>query len=147
MKKQIIVAGLSLMALAGCSLNFGQNTVSLEEAKTISQDFISTVLAPQAKIEIKNIVKSNGLFKITIDAQGQEVSSYLSPDGQIFYPQGLEIKVLKEKLAEFKAKQAEPEKQTENTDTEKAVESEEKEPSEKVEIEQVETENTEKVAE
>lgn len=99
--KKLLLLSLSAIFLTGCTMG----GISIEQAQTVSDDFIKTVLAPGAEINVKSVEKVGGDFKITVEAQGQEVVSYLSSDGTIFYPQGLNIAELKTQMAEAKKAQ------------------------------------------
>ena len=110
--KKIALLSLSALFLAGCSLGGG---ITQPQAKEISAKFVK-ILAPGAKLEIKSVEKAvGGDFKVVVKAEGQEVTSYLSPDGTTFYPQGLNIAELTKKFEEFK-KQQEAAKAVKNPD-------------------------------
>lgn len=100
--KKIALLSLSTLILAGCTIG----GMSPQKAEKTAIDFIK-ILAPGAQITVKSMEKAaGGDFKITVDANGQEVISYLSPDGTTFYPQGLDIAKLTKQAAEFKKSQA-----------------------------------------
>lgn len=69
--------------------------ISKEEAKTKVKDFVENNMG--VKIEIKDIAEENGLLKglykltLTISGQEKEISSYLSRDGKIFFPNMIDI--------------------------------------------------------
>ena len=99
--KKLALLSLSAVFLSGCVIG----GISPEVAKKTSVDFIK-VLAPGAEVNVKSVQKSaGGDYQITVEANGQEVISYLSPDGTIFYPQGLNIAELTKQAAEFKKQQ------------------------------------------
>jgi len=100
--KKLFLLSLSAIFLSGCVIG----GVSPQKAEEISANFIK-VLAPGADVKIKTIEKAaGGDFKITVEANGQEVISYLSPDGTVFYPQGLNIAELTKKFEDFQKAQA-----------------------------------------
>ncbi len=100
--KKLILLSLSAIFLSGCVIG----GVSQQQAKEISAKFIE-ILAPGGQVNIKSVEKAaGGDYKITVEANGQEVISYLSPDGTIFYPQGLNIAELTKQFEEFQKQQA-----------------------------------------
>lgn len=103
MKKVIAVflAGAAVL-LTGCT------QMSEDAAKERALSFINTVLmAPGTSADIKEVVAENGMFKITVDAAGKEIISYMSGDGAIFFPSVMEIdKMMAEKEAASATEQA-----------------------------------------
>jgi hypothetical protein len=94
MKKVIAVFLVgAAMLLTGCT------QMSEDAAKERALSFINTVLmAPGTSADIKEVVAENGMFKITVDAAGKEIISYMSGDGSIFFPSVMEIdKMMAEK--------------------------------------------------
>ena len=81
--------------LTGCT------QMSEDAAKDRALSFINTVLmAPGTSADIKEVVAENGMFKITVDAAGKEIISYMSGDGEIFFPSVMEIdKMIEERAA------------------------------------------------
>jgi Zn ribbon nucleic-acid-binding protein len=72
-----------------------QNVVSKEEARKIISNFIKQQqLPPDTDISIVNIVSEKGLYKITIDSQGQKRDFYLSKDGSLFFPEAWDLTAL-----------------------------------------------------
>ena len=77
---------MSVLFLAGCT----QMTEDAAEERALS--FINTVLmSPGTTASIKEVVQENGMFKITVDAGGKEIISYMSGDGEVFFPSVMEI--------------------------------------------------------
>ena len=117
--KKVLLILVSAIFLSGCVIG----GISPQKAEDISAKFIE-ILAPGAGVQIKTVEKAaGGDFKIVVDANGQEVISYLSPDGTIFYPQGLNIAELTKQFEEFQKQQqagenssAELENSDENTE-------------------------------
>jgi len=117
MKKIVIsFAVLCLIVLvSGCNLkdtwaNRGKSVkvVSQEKAKTILETFIKeSLLAPGAEATIKEISEENGLYKVkvsvTINGQAQDIDSYVSKDGKLFFPSGaMNIEEVTKQAAEAK---------------------------------------------
>ncbi len=87
MKKFIGVAlAMSAVLLTGCT------QMSEDAAKERAANFINTVLmAPGTTATVKEVVAENGMFKVLVDAGGKEITSYMSGDGEIFFPSIMEI--------------------------------------------------------
>jgi len=87
MKKITGVAlAMSILFLAGCT----QMTEDAAEERALS--FINTVLmSPGTTATIKEVVQENGMFKITVDAGGKDIISYMSGDGETFFPSVMEM--------------------------------------------------------
>ncbi len=97
MKKIFILSLFVIIFASGCTL--GQQKVSIkeigiEEAKTKSLDFINNYLMGSGQtVTIKEVTEENGLYRAVVTmADGQEINSYLSKDGEAFYPSGMNIK-------------------------------------------------------
>lgn len=119
--KKYIIGAIILFLIIGYAV-YGKKTgdfslkkvftksISKEEAKTKIKDFVeNNLVQPGTKIEIKNIVEENGLYKLTltISGQEQEITSYLSKDGKMFFPQaGMDIEKIKSEAAGKKEAEA-----------------------------------------
>jgi len=105
MKKFLIMFLFVSLAASGCSLGGGgAKVVSAEEAKKVAEDFINeNLMQSGTKATIKEIVEENNLFKLTVSLPNdQEIVSYLSQDGEKFFPQVYDIQAVA-KQAEEKA--------------------------------------------
>lgn len=92
--KKIFILGLSCLALlSGCSLLGGSKTLSLDEAKAKAEKFINeNLVQPGSNVTIKNITDEGDLYKLVVGlSTGQEVTSYLTKDGDKFFPQVIDI--------------------------------------------------------
>jgi len=96
--KKYIIGAVVLLSIIGWAVYqknpnivgklFTKN-ISVEEAKTKVASFIEgNLVEPGTKVEIKSLVEENGMYKVGLSVAGQEVTSYLSKDGKIFFPQG-----------------------------------------------------------
>ncbi|MCF7795377.1 hypothetical protein K9M50_03395, partial [Patescibacteria group bacterium] len=67
--------------------------IGIEEAKAQTETFINENLMIEGQtVNINSIEEENGLYKMAIDiGQGEVVTSYLSLDGNTFFPQGLNM--------------------------------------------------------
>jgi len=88
----VLVSGCNLKdALANRSKSI--KAISQDEAKTTVEKFIKeSLLAPGAEATVKEISEENGLYKIkvsvTMSGQTQDIDSYVSKDGKLFFPSG-----------------------------------------------------------
>ncbi len=93
--KKIFILSLFLMLLVSACTMGGDatKTISLEEAKIKAAEFINDYLMGEGQeVSIKEAVEENGLYKIVVNmADGQEIDSYLSKDGENFFPSGMNI--------------------------------------------------------
>jgi len=79
--------------------------LSKESAKQTANDFIQTnLVSPDVSIDIEDITEKNGLYvlDIAVTAQGttQNVESYITKDGKLFFPQALEITTFENPLTQ-----------------------------------------------
>lgn len=90
----VFLVGAAVL-LTGCT----QMSEGAAEERALS--FINTVLmAPGTSASIKTVEAENGMFKIIVDAGGKEIVSYMSGDGEIFFPSVMEMdKMIAEKSA------------------------------------------------
>jgi len=87
---------LIVLALAGGAyykLVYMKNVIAPDAAKTRVTDFISkNLVKPGTKVEVSSITKEFGLYKVSLKIGGQDVSSYMTLDGKIFFPdEGMNI--------------------------------------------------------
>ena len=95
MKKIIILSLILAFFATGCSLTGAdsQKILSPEEAKATAIDFINNnLMQPGSEVSVKEIAEDNNLYKIVLNmSSGQEITSYLSKDGKLFFPQVMNI--------------------------------------------------------
>lgn len=119
--KKYVIGAIILLLIIGYAV-YGKKTgdyslkkvftksISKEEAKVKIKDFIEkNLVQPGTKIEIKSITEENGLYKLTltIEGQTQEITSYLSKDGKMFFPQaGMDIAKIESESANKKEVEA-----------------------------------------
>jgi len=102
MKKIIIIPIVFLVVglLVGASTVYlmnqgvGQDIISVEEARERMLDTMSRLLSPEASASITDIIAENGLYKITVNIQGQEEVVYLSKSGTLFFPEVINLDTL-----------------------------------------------------
>lgn len=92
--KKIIVPVIIVVVLLGIAAGLyylKTNVISKDKAKEIAMDVINNdVLQGQATATFKEITSKNGVYMIKIELQGQEYYSYITKDGKIVFPQGIE---------------------------------------------------------
>ncbi|MDD5071227.1 MAG: hypothetical protein PHQ42_00600 [Patescibacteria group bacterium] len=95
--KKIVIVLIILVALGGASYKiFGNKSAKIilspEEAKAKAEKFINENLV-QAGTEanIKDILSEEGLYKIVVNVGGQDFDSYLTKDGEKFFPSVLDM--------------------------------------------------------
>ncbi|MFH1523174.1 MAG: hypothetical protein ABIE43_05160 [Patescibacteria group bacterium] len=104
MKKIIILSLLLVFITAGCSFPKIKSTddiIGPEEAKAKAEEFINAnLMQPGTKASIKDISEEGDLYKIVVDIGGQDVDSYLSKDGNKFFPQVFDIAEIEKQVEE-----------------------------------------------
>ncbi len=114
MKKTGILVFLSLavLVITGCSrplipIKGNSSQMSPEQIKTSIETFINeNLMQAGMKAEIKNVALENGLYKMTVSlGAGQEIESYATKDGKIFFPESINIEEIKKKIQDMKEQQ------------------------------------------
>jgi len=95
MKKAIILSLLLALVLTGCGLK-GTTAAKIlkpEEAKAKITDFINNQLLVGAGYQatINSIAEENGLYKLSISVNNQQLDTYMTRDGSIFFPQAIKV--------------------------------------------------------
>jgi len=67
----------------------GATTKDVEES--VKNYIEENLVEPGTIIEIKNIEKENGMYKMTLNIQGQEFDSYVSEDGKLLFPSVIDM--------------------------------------------------------
>ena len=110
-KKEYLLIGFAVLAVAAVAIYwfyFRTPVLSADQAKTVAEKFIQeNLLSPGVKADIKSIAEDSGLYKIILNiGSGQDITAYISRDGQKFFPQAMDI-------AEVEKQAAGAQKQTE----------------------------------
>ena len=67
-------------------------TLSQENAVERAMNFINQVaLNGELTATLLEVVEESGLYKISINIEGEEYDSYISKDGKLLFPEGTEI--------------------------------------------------------
>ena len=129
MKKIIVLSLVLAFFTTGCFFTGADKPKILapEEAKATAIDFINNnLMQPGSEVSVKEISEDNNLYKIVLNmSSGQEITSYLSKDGKLFFPQVMNIEEV--------TKEAEQNKNQEETN--KAATSADVPKTEKVKVE------------
>lgn len=91
--ENIIIVVLAVAVIALAYLYFGGSSsgvLSADEATESALAFINDyMLDPDSEAElVGEVIEEKGLYKFTVNVEGQEVSSYITQDGTILFPQG-----------------------------------------------------------
>ncbi len=106
MQKNIIIAILAVISVASLGyIAFAQvnsGGLSPEQAKNRAEQFINEVLLqPGVSAELGEVTKENGLYTIPITLpDGTNFNTYLSANGQIFFPEGLNVDEVTQQVAD-----------------------------------------------
>lgn len=99
----VIISGIVLiiLGLLVFKLSPKKSVLSIEEAKSKAENFINNnLMLPGTKATIKEISEEYGLYKLSIDlgsaGVGELIDSYISQDGELFFPQSINIKEYEE---------------------------------------------------
>lgn len=70
----------------------GAAAISLSEAETKAVDYVNKYLLPSPfQAQVASSVELDNLYKVTLTVAGREIDSYLTKDGQLFFPQGFDL--------------------------------------------------------
>lgn len=106
MKKIVISTLLLALVVTGCSKVEKKKELNIEEAKAKALSFINeSLMQPGNSAEVKEIIEEDGLYKLKVSANGQEIDSYLSKDGSKFFPQVMDVEEVTKQVEEAKKAQ------------------------------------------
>ncbi|MDD5606746.1 MAG: glutaredoxin domain-containing protein [Candidatus Pacebacteria bacterium] len=95
MKKIYTIIGLCLLGVLIVyllSLQESKDIVSEDQIKETTISFINTeLLGGTATASLISILKESNVYKLKIDIEGQEIDTYVSLDGKLFFPEGIKI--------------------------------------------------------
>ena len=67
------------------------NVISETEAKSKVEGYVKNILAGRAAPSFGDIEEENGLYKVPLTLQGQNIDSYITKDGKVFFPTGINL--------------------------------------------------------
>ena len=106
MKNTIIIVVLAIISVGSlgyiASNSMKSDIINSGEAKEVAENFINgNLLQGGATASIGEVIEENGMYKIALTLpDGVKLDSYLSKDGQLFFPEGMNIEKIKEEIAE-----------------------------------------------
>lgn len=113
-KKKFIWIAIIVLIFAGAymlgkkpQMNFKKffvKGITQDEAKAKVEKFIAD---NGGGATVKEVVEENGLYKVTVSANGQDISTYVSKDGTKFFPQAIDFAEVEKQKAESKKQQEE----------------------------------------
>ncbi|MFH1656462.1 MAG: thioredoxin family protein [Candidatus Nealsonbacteria bacterium] len=88
----ILIAGVAFFANKSGGDQDVSEVMSIEEAGTKVIDFINNeLLKGQATAILGETSEENGLYKIKFNINGQDIESYLTKDGNLFFPEAIKL--------------------------------------------------------
>lgn len=110
MKKAIILSMMLALVLAGCGVkgSTAAKVLKPEEAKTKITEFINKTLLAGAGYQatVNSISEENGLYKVAINVNNQNIDAYLTKDAALFFPQAIKVVTATTTAAASEAKPA-----------------------------------------
>lgn len=106
MNKTIIIAILAVISVVSLGYivmgNINTQTISPDEAKTKAETFINESLLPAGvTASIGEVSEANGLYKMPLTLpDGTNVDTYITKDGQLFFPEGMNIEEITQQLTD-----------------------------------------------
>ncbi|MFH1591760.1 MAG: hypothetical protein ABIB47_00120 [Candidatus Woesearchaeota archaeon] len=89
----IVLFVISLFFVSGSG-----ESISQTEAKNRVQDYVDTVISGRAVAIIGDINEEKGLYKVGLNIQGQDIDSYITKDGEVFFPTGVVLDTIFDSL-------------------------------------------------
>ncbi len=81
-----------------------EGVMTTEEAGQEVMTFINgNLMQPGTEATLDSIAEESGLYKLEISAQDQKITSYVTKDGKVFFPQAMELDEVEEQIQAQKA--------------------------------------------
>lgn len=94
--------------------------VAAERAITFIED---NMVAPGTEVSVKDIVEENGLYRLVMEVKSgtmtQEVESYITTDGKIFFPQAINMGEFEKAMEEAEEQQGEEQSEPQTQEVQK----------------------------
>lgn len=95
-KGKITLVLVAVLAVSVLTQGFTSNPLggaNKEKIKAEAKDYIAKNLmaGQEDSFEVKEVNEEGGLYKLTVDVDGREVTSYMTKDRSIFFPSALEM--------------------------------------------------------
>ncbi len=85
----VFTGGFSLSDSTGAAVGVPSETISLNEAEQKALSYVnSELLVPPFVAEIESSQELDSLYQVTLLVAGQSVDSYITKNGELFFPQG-----------------------------------------------------------
>ena len=84
----VVLAALLIISIFTSGFSSFTKGVSKKQAEEKVLNFLKGGILSQATVFITNIEDTNGLYKLTLDVNGQEYPSYLTKDAKLLFPIG-----------------------------------------------------------
>ena len=91
-----VVAILLLLVVLGTGFSFNFGGVSEDEAGERAVGFVNNLLQGQAVAELVESSQEYGLYKFSLDIDGEIVDAYISPDGRYFFAQPVDLDLMEQ---------------------------------------------------
>jgi hypothetical protein len=117
MKKTLLALGILSLVLTGCAGKTAKN-LTPEEAKVKATEYINTVLLqnnPDYKAEVTSVTEENGIYKMMVKLNDNEIDSYMTKDGAKFFDRTFDMAAQTENNQQEEPAQAQQSIQTVNT--------------------------------
>lgn len=108
--KKIIIFGVIIVALAGVGYKLAKTksdilkpeVLPVEEVKAKVEEFINkNLMQPGSQAAVKEVTEVGDLYKVVVNiGSGQDIDSYLTKDGKMFFPQAMNIAEIENKAKE-----------------------------------------------
>lgn len=82
-----LLAGYLLSGVSGNS----STSITQEQASAKALDYINSAVQGQAAVKMISINESNGLYSMNIDVGGQLYNSFMTKDGKLLFPSGINL--------------------------------------------------------
>ncbi len=77
--------------LSGASGNSSAAAITQAQASAKALDYINSAVQGQAAVKLVSINESNGLYNLQIDVGGQLYNSFMTKDGKLLFPSGINL--------------------------------------------------------
>ncbi len=100
MKKTLLLSLAFVLFLSGCSLaggeekSVGEDFLTPQEARAEAEEFINNNLLSGSgqKAEVSNVSAESRLYKFEVKVNNQTIESYMTKNGETFFPQARNMK-------------------------------------------------------
>jgi len=87
----LLLIGLILALVLGGKSSAGVKGISITDAKTQTETYLKSISQGQASVD--NITDEGSLYKLGLTVSGRQYESYVTKDGKLLFPQGIDMTV------------------------------------------------------